>query len=204
MGAGGPTKRGVYTAMGTLSLLQDGNTRTDLNITDMRYAHTKLGRLLCELYGEFGIGDRAAYFGPKGSMIELAFNLYRQKQLALPIYAATASVNREVEKQNDMLLTNLARQHYQMIATMLQQISNPMIPPNIKGYLQQAMEAANILQRTIFRHFEMDEVERLAPDVPPPTAEPQPPPQGMPQQGPGPQGPPMLPGSPGGAGGPIQ
>jgi hypothetical protein len=181
--------------MGTLSLLQDGNTRTDLNITDMRYAHTKLGRLLCELYGEFGIGDRAAYFGPKGRILELAFDLYRNKQLALPIYAATASVNREVEKQNDMLLTNLARQHYQMIATMLQQISNPMVPPEIKSYLQQAMEAANILQRTIFRHFEMDEVERLAPDVPAPQPQ-----QGAPQGAGGPPGP--LPAGPVPGGGP--
>jgi hypothetical protein len=188
MGAGGPMKRGAYTAMGTLSLLQDGNTRTDLNITDMRYAHTKLGRLLCEMYAEFGTGDRAQYFGPKGRLLGAALEMYRQKKLALPIYAATASVNKEVEKQNDMLLTNLARQHYQMIATIMQQVNNPMIPPPIKQYLQSAMEAANTLQRMVFRHFEIDEVDRLAPDVPPPAPPPgQPPTPGAPMQGP--QGP---------------
>jgi hypothetical protein len=207
MGAGGANKRGVYTAMGTLSLMQDGNTRTDLNITDMRYAHTKLGRLLCEMYAEFGIGDRAKYFGAKAQLLDMALELYKSGSLALPIYASNASINREVEKQNDMLLTNMAGKHYQMIATMLQQIQNPMLPPPIKKYLQEAMEAANILQRTVFRHFQMDEVDRLAPDVPPPQPEGPPPggPPGPPQGGPpgpagspsGPQGPRIPSGAPG-------
>ena len=206
MGAGGQTRRGMYTAMGTLSLLQEGNTRTDLNITDMRYAHTKLGRLLCDLYAEFGIGDRSQYFGEKGAVLEEALRLYKDKVLALPIYAATASVNREVEKQNDMMLTNLSRQHYQMIATILQQVSNPMLPPDIKQYLQDAMEAANTLQKTVFRHFNMDEVDRLVPAIPPP-APPGPPPgagpPGLPPGGgppggaPGPGGPPGMGGPPG-------
>jgi hypothetical protein len=150
-------------------------------------------------------------------LLTQALELYKQKKLALPIYAATASVNREVEKQNDMLLVNMARQHYQMVATMLQQISNPMIPPPIKQYLQEAMESANALMRMVFRHFDVDEVDRLAPDVP--AAQPQgqaqgapaPPTPGAPGQGPGPaglggpQGPGIPAGAPGmlGPGGPV-
>ena len=202
--------------MGTLSLLQEGNTRTDLNITDMRYAHTKLGRLLCDMYAEFGVGDRAQYFGQKGAALEEALRLYKEKTLALPIYAATASVNREVEKQNDMMLTNLARQHYQMIGTILQQVNNPMLPPEIKQYLRTAMESANTLQKMVFRHFNMDEVDRLVPAIPSPAPEtggqpsagqpsamPGGQPQGQPQPGGPPGGPP--PGLPGmGPGGRIQ
>ena len=125
-GAGSFNKRGVYTAMGTLSLMQDSNSRTDLNITDMRMAHTRIGRLLCDMYSEFGTGDRSRYFGAKGKILEQALNLYKMKRLALPIYAATASVNREVEKQNDIMLANIAKQHYQMISTILEKL-NPIL-----------------------------------------------------------------------------
>src|SRR5207248_644900 len=108
MGSGFNTKRGQYTAMGTLSLLQEGNTRTDLNITDMRYAHTKLGRLLCSEYARFGIGDeRQQAFGELSQKIEAALYAMDKKKLILPVAASSASLNREVEKQNDILISGL-------------------------------------------------------------------------------------------------
>jgi len=168
MGAGAFTKRGVYTAMGTLALMQDGNTRTDLNITDMRYAHTRLGRLLTQMYSEFGIGHRDVYFGQKGRLLEAALDLYQRKLLAIPVYASSASINREVEKQADMMLVNIQRMHFQTITQMMVQIANPGMPPEIKKYLMDAMESSNMLMRVVFRHFEMDAVDRLAPDVPKP------------------------------------
>jgi len=107
-GAGTNTKRGVYTAMGTLSLLQEGNTRTDLNITDIRYAHTRLGRLLCREYGMFGVNeDLLDSFGAAGAKIKLGLEAIRDRKMALPVYASNASVNREVEKQSDMMLTGV-------------------------------------------------------------------------------------------------
>lgn len=184
-GSGSFNKRGIYTAMGTLALMQDSNTRTDLNVTDMRYAHTRLGRLLCDMYSEFGIGERDLYFGRRGRILEDALQLYKNKLLALPISAATASINREVEKQNDLALANVQRMHFQNIMAMMGQLSNPGAPPEAKKYMADAMEASNILMRMIYRHFAMDEVERLAPDVPKPQAQP---PQGAPGQQPGPPG----------------
>jgi hypothetical protein len=162
-GSGTNTKRGIYTAMGTLSVMQEGNTRTDLNITDIRYAHTKVGRLLCKLYAQFGIGDRELMFGERGKQIKDALNAMQSGKVALPVYAATSSVNLEIEKQNDMMLMNISERYHQTIAAMLQAISSPMTPEPIRKYTEKAVMAANALMQSVFRHFGHDEVDRLAP-----------------------------------------
>jgi len=211
MGSGTMSKRGVYSSMGTLSLLQEGNTRTDLNVTDIRYAHTKLGRLLSKLYSEFGIGSRARQFGGDAENIKSAFDAIREQSLCLPISASTASVNREVEKQSDLMLTGVMQKHHQVIAQMLQAASNQFTPPEQKKYLYGAIENANTLMKLVFKHFGYDETERFVTDVqapqpgiagsqegvlPPGQGQP----QGVSQGGPAPQIPPSGPSGPGGTG----
>lgn len=185
-GAGTNTKRGIYTAMGTLSLLQEGNTRTDLNITDIRYAHTRLGRLLALEYGSFGVNeDLLRKFGKNADLIRQALDAIAEGKMALPVYAATASVNREVEKQSDLMLTQVMDRYHQGVAGMLQAINNPMTPEPIKKYVGQAIEAARTLMMDVLRHFDRDEVERLVPkpDITPPQPSQQQQPPASPQMG---------------------
>lgn len=188
MGAGTNTKRGVYTAMGTLSLLQEGNTRTDLNITDMRYAHTRVGRILCGQYSQFGIGDdRERLFS---SNLRDAIEAIKTKELVIPVYSSSASVNREVEKQNDMMLSGVMQKHYQAITQMLQAVGNQMMPENVRAYLTEAIDASNALMKAVLIHFGYEDPEVFVPDAkkqatgpsPSPGSAPQIPP-GQPQQG---------------------
>lgn len=172
MGAGTNTKRGVYSAMGTLSLIQEGNTRTDLNITDIRYAHQKAGRLMGISYSTFGIDDRELeVFGEKKNLIEDAYKLMKEKKIIIPLYSSTASVNREVEKQNDLMLTNIMNKHYAGIAQMLQAANNQFAQPEEKEYTRDAIKASNRLMQSVLRHFGYDEVEQF---VPTPKPSPQP------------------------------
>lgn len=198
-GAGQQTRRGVYTAMGTLSLLQEGNTRTDLNISDIRFAHTKLGRLLCQEYGSFGVGeDRLRKFGALAEKIQIGLQAISDGHMALPVYPSTASVNREVEKQSDLMLQGVMDRYRQGVMTLLGQI--PMMPQHVQPQGMKELEAANLMMQTILRHFGYDEVDRLAPkpEIPPP-----PPPPGLPQQQMGAQpGPPGQPGAGAPPGGP--
>jgi hypothetical protein len=198
MGSGMMSKRGVYSSAGTLSLLQEGNTRTDLNITDIRYAHTKVGRVLSQEFAEFGPGnDRVRRFGMDAEKIKKAFELIQSGSINLPITAATASINREVEKQSDLMLTGVMQKHHQMVGQMLQAASNQFSPPEMKKYLFEAIDAANTLMKSVFRHFGYDEVDKFVPAVEqaPPAPQPgqpqlspgQPQPQGQPQEAPQPQ-----------------
>ncbi|KKM70396.1 hypothetical protein LCGC14_1441200, partial [marine sediment metagenome] len=162
-------RKGVYTAMGTMALLQEGNSRTDLNVSDMRYADTKIGRLLTKEYAAFGIGQRAALFGKVGELLDRAFEAVRSGRIGLPIYSSTASINREVEKQNDLMLTGVMSRHYQTISGMLQQASSEMMPPKVRDYLNKAIESSDFLMKEVMRHFGYNEVERYVPE---PDAEP--------------------------------
>lgn len=218
MGSGTNTKRGIYTAMGTLSLLQEGNTRTDLNVTDIRFAHTKVGRQVCQWYGKFGVPDKLLEsFGASDKKIRNALEAIVEGRMALPVYASTASVNKEVEKQSDLMLTNVMNQYHQGITQMLGAINNPMTPEPVKKYVADAIEATRSLMATVLRHFDRDEIDRLAPkpDVNPEGSQP---PQGgagprpnqlqaiqggRPALGPGVVPPSVMPGGAGG-GGPIQ
>ncbi len=190
MGSGAMTKRGVYSSMGTLSLMQEGNTRTDLNVTDIRYAHTKLGRIIAKQEAEFGSDDSSRYkrYGKMGSLVQQALQAYKDGVITLPVYAATASVNREVEKQSDLMLSGLMQKHHQMIAQMLGAAANQFTPPEVKKYMTDAVESANALMKSVFRHFGYDEVDRYVPDAQPPAQGTQPP-----EMGGGPGGAPQLP-----------
>jgi len=180
-GAGTNSKRGVYTAMGTLSLLQEGNTRTDLNITDIRYAHTRLGRLLCREYGSFGVNeDLLASFGKNGEKIKAALEAIASGKIAIPVYASQASINREVEKQSDMMLLQATERYNQTVAGMLQAMSNQFTPEPVKEFTMKALESGRELMKLVYRHFDYDEVDRMVPEIPKPKPEGQQPPPGGP------------------------
>jgi hypothetical protein len=170
-GAGVTTgRRGVYTAMGTLALMQEGNSRKDLNVSDMRDAHTRLMRLVTKLYGTFGKQNdfhnakRLGIFGKKAVNIRAAIDEIVGGRLALPVYASTASVNREVEKQNDLMLSQIMVRHYQMVAQMLGGLGQVMTPPDVKVYLTDVIKASNSLMKTILRNFGHDDVDILVPE----------------------------------------
>jgi hypothetical protein len=169
MGAGTMTKRGIYSAMGTLSLLQEGNSRKDLNVSDMRDAHVRLMRLVSFQYGTMGLRGkfmerRLQLFGRKAEAIKMALKMIATKQLGLPCYASTASLNKEVEKQNDVMLTQIMARHYQMIAQLLGGMQGVMTPPQVKTYMQEVIVASNLLMKKILRNFGHEEVDRLVPD----------------------------------------
>ena len=169
-GAGVTTgKRGIYSAMGTLSVLQEGNSRKDLNVSDMRDAHTRLMRLVTEQYGLFGKDNkfhekRLALFGKQAPLIAEAIDKIVTHEISLPCYASTASVNKEVEKQNDLLLSIQMAKHYQMISQLLSSMQAVTTPPPVKDYFVEVIVASNLLMRKILRNFGHEEVDRLVPD----------------------------------------
>jgi hypothetical protein len=120
-GAGGPNKKGVYSAMGTMSVMQEGNSRTDMNLALFRNAHVLLGSTLLGLYAHYGVDKKKLKsYGEDSSLLEEALESYASGNLQVIVKPATASVNREVEKQNLMLMMQNLRMHYTQTLQMLQ------------------------------------------------------------------------------------
>jgi hypothetical protein len=152
--------------MGTLSLLQEGNTRTDMHISDIRTAHLRLGRVIANEIAYFGTdAGRFTSYGKSAEYLKQAFDAIRNKTIYMPVLAATASLNRELEKQADIMLVQIMMKHYGAIASMIGQATNQMVPPEIKNYLIDAIRSADSLMKSVLRNFGQDEPTRLVPEA---------------------------------------
>lgn len=157
-------RKGVYSAMGTFSVMQQSNKRSNLRTTDMRYSHISLGRLVLKLYAYFGLGDKGRIFGKNEKYLVKALEAVKQGRLNFPVRASTASVNRELEKQNDMLLVNVLRQHHMGIAQLMQSVVGGQVPPPLAKYLVKTIRSSDALMHQVLRNFGHDDTSRLLPD----------------------------------------
>ena len=167
-GSGGMTGKGksaTYSSMGTLAMMQEGNHRTNLATSDFRHAHQKLGSLLTGLYAKFGVGDRGKMFGKDEKFLTEALKEFLSSRCRIPIRSTTASLNREVEKQNDMLMIGLMQRHYTAQAQLMQAVNNPGIPPQVRDYMTRVMDGSDRIMKRILKDFGYDQPEEFIPDA---------------------------------------
>ena len=165
-GSGTVGKKGTYSSMGTFSIMQQGARRININITDFRFLHLNSGQKCLRQYAYFGIGEnRLKYYGDDAKYLSKAMEAIKAGRLELPIKAATASINKEVEKQTGMLFTQVMQRHYGAIAQILQGITNPTIPDDIKEFLIGSIGGMAYVMSKLARAFGYDDVARMQPEL---------------------------------------
>lgn len=155
-------KRGIYSAMGTFAAMQAGNRRSNLRSNDMRLAHIRLGQTFLKQYSEFGIDTKLRYFGEQAKYLKRAFDNVKSGKMRILVQSATASINSEMEKQSDMLIVNMLRQHYMGIAQILQGLAQA--PQHMQDYLVSTIVASDLVMRGVLRHFKYDDINKLVPE----------------------------------------
>ena len=179
-------KSNAYTAMGTLATMQESNSRVNLEASDFRHAHVKLGSLLAAMYSKFGVGDRAKTFGLDADALTSALREFDKNRLGIPIRASTASLNREMDKQSDMLLAGMMQRHYTAIGQLMQAMSSPMVPDDVKDYMQKTVRSLDRFMKRVLRDFGYDQPDKYIPEPRLPQSSPaNPPPAGGGQMAPG-------------------
>lgn len=165
-GAGTVNKKGSFSAMGTFATNQEGNTRANLHQTSSRFSHLTLGNDLLKLYAHLGVDKKKmAAMGKMGEMLSKALENVRNGRLCIPIYAATGSVNKEVEKQNKMLMLQHTRAHYQMITQLIAAAANPMTPPDVIEYGWKVADASGRLMNSLLMDFGESDPSQIIPVV---------------------------------------
>lgn len=165
-GSGTVNKKGQYGSMGTLAVMQDSNTRANHRSSDFRHAHIRLIGLVTDMYGAMGLGRKGSLFGLDDQLLEGALKDYLERKVRIPIRAATASANKEVTKQNELLLSQAVMAHNKEMSAMLQAIDNAGTPPFYKGWLVKVVKSKNRLMRQIIRDFQItDQPEEFIPDI---------------------------------------
>ncbi len=158
-------KRGIYSAAGTSMVMAQQNNRNNLRTSDMRAAHVKLGLKCLTMYAHFGIGDKLRKYGSNAEKLQKALNLYKDGLLGLKLRPSSASMNKELERQNDVMLTGQVNAFYQQEAQMIQALTTPNIPPPLQKYYTDVLLGSRAMMMALLRNFNKDNVDVIIPDV---------------------------------------
>jgi len=158
-------KRGIYSASGTSMVMLQQNNRNNLRISDMRSAHVRIGLKLLKMYSHWGIGKRLRAYGNNSGNLETALKNFKDGSLGLRLRPTTSSYNKELERQNDILLVDKLSMWTQQQAQIIEAMMNPQIPPPLQLYYSQALIANRLLMQDLLRNFNKDNVDSLIPQV---------------------------------------
>lgn len=166
MGTGQTDKKGRYGSMGTLAVLQEGNSRDNHRTSDFRHSHVRVGALLTDMYGAMGLGRKGSLFGLDDKLLEEALSDFLERKMKIPIRAVTASANREVTKQNLLLLNQALSMHIKEMMNLLQAVDNAAVPPHVKKYLRETIKAKNHVVQNTVREFQLsDQPAEYVPEI---------------------------------------
>ena len=143
----------------TMSMLQQVNRRFTPAFDSMRLAIGGALRQCLYRYQERLLrgdsGAEAAIFQVLGyeagmRVINILQNESFDEQVDVEITAASASINREADRQNAILLTNLLSQYYQRTIELVSISANPETPPEVRSVANKIISSASeIIDRTI-------------------------------------------------------
>ena len=156
-------KRGIYSSQGTFAVLQQQNSRTGLRMSDMRSAHSRAGSKFAKMYAHFGLGTKLRQFGDNADALREALENIKSGKLGLSVRASTASMNKELEKQNDIMLSQTLTGLYQADAQIIQSMSMQGMPEDLKEYYVEVLRAKQSLYKEIVQNFGHDDSARLIP-----------------------------------------
>lgn len=157
MGAGATNKKGQYGAMATLSTMQDGNSRNDHRTSDFRHSHVKLIGQVVDFYGFMGLGSKARMAGLSQELLTEALDDYLDRALKISMRAATASMNREITKQNLIILNQTVSGYIKETSSQIQALMSPNIPEPYKKWLLSIIIAKTLLMQEIVKQFQISE-----------------------------------------------
>jgi hypothetical protein len=183
-GAGTTNKKGQYGSMGTMAVLQESNSRNNHRTSDFRHSHVKLIGMLTDMYGALGLGRKGSLFGLDDKLLEEALSDFLERKVRIPIRAATASANKEVTKQNELLLNQALDGYVKAQSSAIQALENSALPAFYKKWLKETAIGKVHLMQQIVRDFQLtDSPEEFVPNIDFPAEQEQPPNAKAPPQG---------------------
>lgn len=168
-GTGAVGKKGIYSSMGTLALLSEGNQRQDIYLQRLRRSFNKQGQLIFTHYRDFASKSNDwGKYGENGVLIKKAFDAKDFDQLRgvfFGIGASDAGANREVDRQNLLLVSQTMAAYYKEIMALAPAVAQMPDGSPAKELSLQVLDGARDLANRILFLFNVYDRKRLAPDV---------------------------------------
>jgi len=165
-GAGTANKKGQFGSMGTMAVLQESNSRNNHRTSDFRHSHVKLLGLVTGMYGAMGLGGKGSLFGLDDKLLDEALSDFLERKVRNPIRAATASANREVTKQNELLLNQALDGYVKAMSSAIQATQNEQLPAFYKKWLkEQTLGKMHLFQQIVLDFQLSDSPEEFVPNI---------------------------------------
>jgi hypothetical protein len=158
-------KRGIYSANGTSMVMMQANNRNNLRTGDMRFAHVKLGGKWLTMYSTFGIGEKLKKYNKKAEKLVKALQMYKEGTLGLRLRATTASLNKALDQQNDILMSDRLDRYYASQAQIIQALQMQGISEPMKEYYFDMLLATKSTMYVVLKNFGKDNTDTILPDV---------------------------------------
>uniref|UniRef100_A0A6M3KZB9 Putative portal protein n=1 Tax=viral metagenome TaxID=1070528 RepID=A0A6M3KZB9_9ZZZZ len=160
------------TATGTLALLQESGRHFDLIINNTRKALVELSYQIIELYAQY---DPSKIFlidgGKEQEAIEISLpNNLENLREEYDFYCTATSliVNKEIEKQTNLMLTQQLGGIFQQMLQLLMVVFNPQmqLPEEVKSFIFSLLRSYAKMSEDLIRSFEKIDVESYLPELP--------------------------------------
>lgn len=181
MGAGSMGKNKQFGSMGTMAVLQTSNSRSAHRTSGFRHASVRLYAMLTDFYGFMELGDTA--------LVKEALKDYLDRKMQIPVRAADASMNKEVTKQNEIILNQAVSAFIKEVSSLIQAYQNPTAgDATYKKWLRAIIIGRVRMFQQVVKDFQLtDNPAEFIPDIELPMPQ-EPPQNAQPPQG-GPAGP---------------
>lgn len=161
-------RRGVYSAMGTLALLSEGNRRINVQLHDIRGPFGRLGRQIYAMYHQHSVPEQLFWQpGVRSENLKAAFKVSPPEGVEAMFFelaASDAAVNKETERQSLMLAVQVLSQYYGVLMQMTQVVLSSKNPLFIQVSLQ-IVESARLLAQRILTAFDIYDRSNFLPDL---------------------------------------
>ena len=159
------------TATGTMALLQESGRHFDLIVNNSRDAIVELAYQVTELYMQ---NDPKKIFEVVGKDEEMEKVMLPEdlgdlrEDYEFYCAATSMSVNKEIEKQTNLMLTQQLGGMFNQMIQLLMMIDNPQsqLPPDLKKFVSQVVSSYYKMAEDLIRSFEKVDVANYLPELP--------------------------------------
>jgi hypothetical protein len=142
------SKRGIYNTGGTVSMLQEGNTRQDMPLLNVRSALTRAGNIILKTYAMGGMSPRLLLkYQDRMQIIGQALKMY--PSISAQLTASTSQMNKQVEQSQNMQIAQVMANYYQQITQLMGSIQQYASNPMMQQFLMVIYNSARTLMENI-------------------------------------------------------
>lgn len=162
---GKPPRR--ETATVGLAIVQESQMRFDFNAHLFRMALSELLMQVAELYQQFRPQTSYGVMGEDGALVQELFDFTGigklRRRMKFELVAASQNMNREIERQQTISLTQMMSGFFDRMFQMAIVLSNPQVPPEVKSYAAAVAKSSETFMEKVLNDFDIHDVKELLP-----------------------------------------